>query len=135
MEGRSNRDRRAESRQATDVLDRLGGRLQYLARSIDACIGEPCHRRETSLFAKPTGECSSRHMRSIGKYVEVERKGKVFHHPVPKGAEVVTARVGSQPLDELSLTPLTLWRCDEHARPRVGSGSAEVAPDEVKAQV
>jgi hypothetical protein len=31
----------APSRQAIDILDRLGGRLQYPARSIDACVCEP----------------------------------------------------------------------------------------------
>jgi hypothetical protein len=46
MEGRSNRHRRAESRQAPDALDWLCGGLQYLARSIDA--GAPIRRPEQS---------------------------------------------------------------------------------------
>ena len=59
VEGRSNRGRGPEPGQAAKALDWLGGRLQYLARSIDACIGEPSHRRHSGLLTEPTGECSS----------------------------------------------------------------------------
>ena len=66
---------------------------------------------------------------------EVERKGKVFEHPLAKGAELVAARVWHEPFDELRLPSLTLWRSHEAAGPCVGSCGAEVAPDEVEAQV
>src|SRR5437879_4008513 len=135
MEGRSNGDRRAESRQATDVLDRLGGRLQYLARSIDACVCEPCHRRHARLLTKPTAQRPSRHMCPGRERAEVERNCKVFEHPIAKGAELVAARVWHEPFDELRLPSLTLWRSHEAAGPRVGGCGAEVAPDEVEAQV
>src|SRR5438445_9632836 len=135
MEGRSNGDRRAESRQATDVLDRLGGRLQYLARSIDACVCEPCHRRHARLLAKPTAQRPSRHVCSRREHAEVERMCKVFEHPIAKGAELIAARVWHEPFDELRLPSLTLWRSHEAAGPRVGGCGAEVAPDEVEAQV
>src|SRR6266481_4134136 len=135
MEGRSNRDRRAESRQATDVLDRLGGRLQYHPRSIDACVCEPCNRRHARLLTKPTAQRPSRHMCPGRERAEVERKCKVFEHPIAKGAELVAARVWHEPFDELRLPPLTLWRSDEAAGACVGSCGAEVAPDEVEAQV
>src|SRR3989442_85945 len=72
MEGRSNRDRRAESRQAPDVLDRLGGRLQYLARSVDACVCEPGHRRHARLLAKPTAQRPSSPVCRRGERAEVE---------------------------------------------------------------
>jgi len=49
MEGRSNRHRRAESRQAADVLDRLGGRLQDLARSTAKLIAMPATVRKKEL--------------------------------------------------------------------------------------
>src|SRR6266516_1896252 len=135
MEGRSNRDRRAESRQATDVLDRLGGRLQYLARSIDACVCEPCNRRHARLLAKPTAQRPSRHVCPRRERAEVERKCKVFEHPVAKGAELIAARVWHEPFDELRLPSLTLWRSHEAAGSCVGSCGSEVAPDEVEAQV
>src|SRR5438552_18655502 len=135
MEGRSNGDRRAESRQATDVLDRLGGRFQDLARSIDACVCEPCHRRHARLLTKPTAQRSSRDVCPRRERAEVERKCKVFQHPIAKGAELVAARVWHEPLDELRLPSLTLWRSHEAAGPCVGSCGAEVAPDEMEAQV
>src|SRR5206468_6142155 len=135
MEGRSNRHRRAESRQAADVLDRLGGRLQDLARSIDACVCEPCHRRHARLLTKPTAQRSSRDVCPRRERAEVERKCKVFQHPIAKGAELVAARVWHEPLDELRLPSLTLWRSHEAAGPRVCSRGAEVAPDEVETQV
>src|SRR2546427_9052910 len=135
MEGRSNRDRRAESRQATDVLDRLGGRLQYLTRSIDACVCEPCHRRHARLLAKPTGQRPSRHVRPRRERAEVERKCKVFEHPIAKGAELIAARVWHEPFDELRLPSLTLWRSHETAGSCVGSCGAEVAPNDVEGQV
>src|SRR5690348_17005188 len=100
MEGRSNRDRRAESRKATDVLDRLGGRLQYLARSIDARVREPCHRRHARLLAKPSGQRPSRHVRPRRERAEVEGKSEVFEHPIAKRAELVAARVWHEPFDE-----------------------------------
>src|SRR6266566_8262948 len=135
MEGRSNRDRRAESRQTTDVLDRLGGRLQYLARSIDACVCEPCHRRHARLLAKPTSQCPSRRVCPRRERAKVERKCKVFEHPIAKGAELVATRVWHEPLDELRLRSLTLWRSHEGAGPCVGSCGAEVTPEEMEAQV
>src|SRR2546428_2531239 len=135
MEGRWNRDRRAESRQATDVLDWLGGRLQYLTRSIDACVCEPCHRRHARLLAKPTGQRPSRHVRPRRERAEVERKCKVFEHPIAKGAELVAARVWHEPFDELRLPSLTLWWSHEAAGSCVGSCGAEVAPNEVEGQV
>src|SRR2546425_11259069 len=135
MEGRSNRDRRAESRQATDVLDRLGGRLQYLTRSIDAVVCEPCHRRHARLLAKPTAQRSSRHVCPRRERAEVERKCKVFEHPIAKGAELVAARVWHEPFDELRLPSLTLWRSHEAAGSCGGSCGAEVAPTEMEAQV
>src|SRR2546428_3920261 len=135
MEGRWNRDRRAESRQATDVLDWLGGRLQYLTRSIDACVCEPCHRRHARLLAKPTGQRPSRHVRPRRERAEVERKWKVFEHPIAKGSELVAARVWHEPFDELRLPSLTLWRSHETASSCVGSCGAEVAPNEVEGQV
>src|SRR5229473_3828773 len=135
MEGGPNRDRRAESCQATDVLDRLGGRLQYLARSIDACVCKPCHRRSARLLAKPTAQRPSRHVCPRRERDEVERKCKVFQHPIAKGAELVAARVWHEPFDELGLPSLTLWRSHEAAGPCVGSFGAEVTPDEVEAQV
>ena len=135
MKGRSNRDRRAESRQAADVLDRLGSRLQDLARSIDACVSEPCHRRQARLFTKPTAQRSSRHVCPRRERAEVEREGEVFEHPIAKGAELVAARVRHEPLDELRLPSLTLWRSHEAAGPCVGGRGAEVAPDEVEGQV
>ena len=135
MEGRSHRGRRAESREAADVLHRLGGRLQYLARSIDARVSEPCHRRHAGLFTKSTAQCSSGHVCPRRERAEVEWKCKVFEHPVAKGAELVAARVWHEPLDELRLRSLTLWRSHEAAGPCVGSCGAEVAPDEMEAQV
>src|SRR5712691_4999834 len=135
MEGRSNRDRRAESRQATDVFDRLGGRLQYFARSIDACVCEPCYRRNARLLAKPTAQRPSRHVCPRRESAEVERKSEVFEHPIAKGGELVAARVWHEPLDELRLPSLTLWRSHEAAGSCVGSRGAEVAPDEVEGQV
>src|SRR5467141_1947211 len=121
MEGRSNRDRRAESREAADVLDRLGGRRHYLARTIDACVSEPCHRRHAGLFTKSTAQCSSRHVCPRRERAEVEWKCKVFEHPVAKGAELVAARVGHEPLDELRLRSLTRWRSTKAAGPGGGS--------------
>src|SRR5207245_7224670 len=135
MEGRSNRDRRAESRQATDVLDRLGGCLQYLTRSVDACVCEPCRQRHARLLAKPTAQRSSRHVCPRRERAEGERKCKVFEHPIAKGAELIAARVWHEPFDELRLPSLTLWRSHEAAGPCVGSCGAEVTPDEVEAQV
>src|SRR6266704_5738043 len=135
MEGRSNGDRRAESRQTTDVLDRLGGRLQYLARSIDAGVCEPCHRRHARLLAKPTAQRPSRHVCPRRERAKVERKCKVFEHPIAKGAELVAARVWHEPVDELRLPSSTLWRRHEAAGSCVGSRGAEVAPDEVEGQV
>src|SRR5437660_4560072 len=87
MEGRANGGRRAKSSEAADALNRLGRRLQQLARSVEASVGEPCHRRYARLFAKSTGECSSRHVRLLGKCVEVKRTREIFQHPVPKGRE------------------------------------------------
>jgi hypothetical protein len=46
---------------------------------------------------------------------EVERKCKVFEHPIAKGAELVAARVWHEPFDELRLPSLTLWRSHEAA--------------------
>src|SRR2546425_2556311 len=135
MEGRQSRAGRAESRQATDVLVRLGGRLQYLPRSIDACVCEPCHRRHARLLAKPTGQRPSRHVRPRRERAEVERKCKVFEHPIAKGAELIAARVWHEPFDELRLPSLTLWRSHEAAGSCVGSCGAEVAPNEVEGQV
>src|SRR6266581_8080341 len=135
MEGGSNRHRRAESRQAADVLDRLGSRLQDLARSIDACVSEPCHRRHARLLTKPTAQRPSRHMCPGRESAEVERKCKVLEHPVAKGAELVAARVWHEPFDELRLPSLTLWRSHEATGPCVGCCGAEVAPDQVEAQV
>src|SRR5437899_11434332 len=135
MEGRSNRHGRAESRQAADVLDRLRSRLQDLARSIDACVCEPCHRRHARLLTEPTAQRPSRHMGPGRERAEVERKCKVFEHPIAKGAELVAARVWHEPFDELRLPSLTLWRSHEAAGPCVGSCGAEVTPDEVEAQV
>src|SRR5438552_9375243 len=135
MAGRSNRGRRAEPRQGTDVLARLGGRLQYLARSIDACVCEPCHRRNARLLAKPTAQRPSRHVRPRRERAEVERKCKVFEHPIAKGAELIAARVWHEPFDELRLSSLTLWRSHEAAGSCVGSCGSEVAPDEVEGQV
>src|SRR2546426_9471034 len=135
MEGRSNRHRRAESRQAADVLDRLGSRLQDLARSIDAGVCEPCHGRHARLLTKPAAQRPSRHMCPGRERAEVERNRKVFEHPIAKGAELVAARVWHEPFDELRLPSLTLWRSHEAAGPRVGGCGAEVAPDEVEAQV
>src|SRR6266540_411792 len=135
MESRSNRHRRAESRQAADVLDRLGSRLQDLARSIDACVCEPCHRRHARLLTKPTAQRPSRYMCPGRERAEVERKCKVLEHPIAKGAELVAARVWHEPFDELRLPSLTLWRSHEAAGSCVGSCGAEVAPDEVEAQI
>src|SRR3989454_8375071 len=134
MEGRSNRYRLAEPRQATDVLDRLGGRFQYLARSIDACVCEPCHRRNARLLAKPTAQRPSRHVCPRRERAEVERKCKVFEHPIAKGAELIAASVWHEPFDELRLPSLTLWRSHEAAGSCVGSCGSEVAPDEVEGQ-
>src|SRR5258706_2396385 len=66
---------------------------------------------------------------------EVERKCKVLEHPIAKGPELLAARVRHEPFDELRLPSLTLWRSHEAAGPRVGGCGAEVAPDEVEAQV
>src|SRR3989454_7899933 len=66
---------------------------------------------------------------------EVERNRKVFEHPIAKGAELLAARVWHEPFDELRLPSLTLWRSHEAAGPCVGGRRAEVAPDEVEAQV
>src|SRR6266566_2283186 len=115
MESRSNRHRRAEARQPADVLDRLGSRLQDLARSIDACVREPCHRRHARLLPKPPAQRPSRHMCPGRERTEVERKCKVFEHPIAKRAELVAARVWHQAFDELSLPSLTLWRSHETA--------------------
>ena len=133
VERRSNRGRGAEPSQPADVLDRLGRRFQQLARSIDACVGEPSHRRHSGLLTKPTAQRPSRHMCPGRERAEVERKCKVFEHPIAKGAELVAARVWHEPFDELRLPSLTLWRSHEAAGPCVGSCGAEVAPDEVEA--
>src|SRR5207244_12937063 len=106
MEGRSDRHRRAESRQAADVLDRLRSRLQDLARAIDACVCEPRHWRHARLLTKPTAQRPSRHMCPGRERAEVERKCKVFEHPIAKGAELVAARVWHEPFDELRLPSL-----------------------------
>src|SRR2546427_10215543 len=135
MEGRSNRDRRAESRQTPDVLDRLGGRLQYLARSIDACVCEPCHRRHARLLAKPTAQRASRHVCPRRERAKVERKCEVFEHPIAKGAKLVAARVWHEPFDELRLPSSTLWRSHEAAGSCVCSRGDEVAPVEEEAQI
>jgi hypothetical protein len=74
-------------------------------------------------------------MRPGRERAEVERKCKVFEHPLAKGAELVAARVWHEPFDELRLPSLTLWRSHEATGPCVGSCGAEVAPDEVEAQV
>src|SRR5712691_4636799 len=129
MEGRSHRDRRAESRQPADVLDRLAGRLQDLAGAIDSGVCEPCHRRQARLFTKPTAQRSSRHVCPRRERAEVERKGKVFEHPIPKGAELGAARVWHEPFDELRWPSLTLWRSHEATGSCVRSCRAEVATD------
>jgi hypothetical protein len=103
MEGRSNRCRRAQAREAADVLDRLGGRLQQHACSVDPRIGEPGHRSNPGLLAKPTSERPSRHVRAPRERVEVERKGKVIQHPGAKRPELITRGLGAQPFDELRL--------------------------------
>src|SRR5229473_1631742 len=118
MEGCPNRDRRAESCQATDV-----------------CVCKPCHRRSARLLAKPTAQRPSRHVCPRRERDEVERKCKVFQHPIAKGAELVAARVWHEPFDELRLPSLTLWRSHEAAGSCVGSCGAEVAPNEVEGQV
>src|SRR6266487_1533413 len=135
MESRSNRHRRAESLQAADVFDRLGGRLQDLARSVDAGVYEPCHRRHARLLTKPTAQRPSRHMCPGRERAEIERKCKVFQHPIAKRAELVAGRVWHEPFDELRLPSLTLWRSHEAAGSCVGSCGAEVAPDKVEAQI
>src|SRR2546430_17321983 len=112
MEGRSNRDRRAESCQATDVLDRLGGRFQYLARSIDACVCEPCHRRHARLLAKPTAQRASGHGCPRRERAEVARKCKVSVRPIAKVAEVIAARVWREPFDTLCMR--SLRPCQSH---------------------
>src|SRR5712691_9592693 len=134
MEGRSNRGRRAESREAADVLDRLGGRLQYLARSIDARVCEPCHRRHAGLLTKSTAQCSSRHVCPRRERAEVERKCKVLEHPVAKWAELVAARVGHEPLDELRLPSLTLWRSHEATGQWVVAGRSSRTPAAARAK-
>jgi hypothetical protein len=93
----------AEAGQLADVLARLGGRLEYLARSIDAGIGKPSHRRHSRLLAEPTGECSSGRMRAFGECVEVISKCDVFEHPVAKWTELVAGRLRAQSFDELRL--------------------------------
>ena len=135
MEGRPNRHRRAESRQAADVLDRLGRRLQDLACSIDACVCEPCHRRHARLLSKPAAQRSPSHVCSRRERAEVERKREIFEHPLAKGTELVAASVWHEPLDELCLPSLTLRRRHEAAGSCVGGRGPEVAPDEVQGQV
>src|SRR6478672_8923843 len=106
MKRRTNRRRRSKPSEAADALHRFGRRLEQLARSVQARVSEPGHRRQTSFLAKPTGEGPSRHMRLLGKCVEVERQRKMFQHPVAKGSELVAGGVWSQPLDVLSLASL-----------------------------
>jgi hypothetical protein len=113
MEGRSNRCRRAQAREAADVLDRLGGRLQQHACSVDPRIGEPGHRSDPGLLAEPTSERASRQGCAPRERVEVERKGKVLQHPVAKRPELIAGDLGAQPFDELRLSSLTLWRRDK----------------------
>src|SRR6476620_7790867 len=135
MERRSNRDRRAESRQAAEVLDRLGRGLQDLARSIDPRVREPCHRRHARLLTESTAQGSSRHVCPRREHAEVERTCKVFEHPIAQAAELVAAGVWHEPFDELRLPSLTLWRSHEAAGSCVGGCGAEVAPDQVEGQV
>src|SRR5207253_11505370 len=104
-------------------------------RQTDPCVCEPRHRRNARRLAKPTAQGPPRHVRPRRERAEVERKCKVFEHPIAKGAELIAARVWHEPFDELRLASLTLWRSHEAAGPRVGGCGAEVAPDEVEAQV
>jgi hypothetical protein len=133
--GRPNGGRGAESSEPAAVLDRLGGHLQQLTRSIDTGAGEPPHRRHSGFLAKPAGECSSGHVRAPSERVEVMWKCEVLEHPVAKRAEEVAARLREQPFDEMSLPSLSLRRSDESTCASVGGCSAVVAPDEMKAQV
>src|SRR5436190_17132252 len=52
-----------------------------------------------------------------------------------KRPKMVARHYGEQLFDVLSLSSLTLRRGDKHARARAGRRGAEVAPNEVKAQV
>ena len=135
MKGGPERGGGAETGETADLLDGLDRCLQQYARSLDPCIGQPADGRDPGLFAEPACECASRHVRLCGEHVEVHRTSQVLHHPVTKRPELVARCLGAQLFDVLSLSSLTLWRSNEDARPRVGSGGAEVAPDEVKAQV
>ena len=83
------------------------------SRAVDACIGEPRHRRHSGLFAKPTSEGSPGHLCVPGERVEVEREGQILQHPVAKRGEVVTARLRTKSFDELRLAPLSPWRSDQ----------------------
>src|SRR5258706_14662278 len=96
-----------------------GQALQYLARSIDACVSEPCHRRHAGLFTKSTAQCSSRHVGPRRKRPEVEWKCKVFEQPVAKGAEWVGARAGPEPVDDLRFASRTARRSSKAAGPVV----------------
>ena len=112
-----------------DVFDRLGGRLQEFACSIDSGIGEPSHRRHAGLLTKPPGERPPRHVGAPGEGVKVLGKCEVFEHPVAKWAEVVAACLGPQLFDELSLASLSPGWSYECACPGVGGCGAVVAAD------
>ena len=126
VKGGADRGGSAESCQAADALDRFGSDLQQLTGVVDACIGEPCHRRHSGLFAKPTGERSPGHVCVPGERVEVEREGHVLQHPVAKRGQLVAARLGAKSFDELRLPSLSLWRSDQRgARPLAAAARHE----------
>src|SRR5439155_25412375 len=133
---RSNRRRRAETREATDLFDRLRRRLQKLARPVEACISEPRHRSHSRLLAEPARECSPGHVRALSEHVEVERKREIFPHPLAKRIKLVAVLFGPhQPIDVLGLSAMALWWCDQVAGACVGRGRAVVTADQMEAQI
>ena len=133
---RSNRRRRAETREATDLFDRLRRRLQKLARAVEACISEPRHGSDARLLAEPARECSPGHVGALSEQVEVERKREILSHPLAKRIKLVTVVFGSrQPLDVLGLSAVALWWGDQVAGAGGGRGRAVVTADQMEAQI
>ena len=109
----------AQAREAADVLDRLGGRLQQHACSVDPRIGEP------GLGGTPA---SSRNRRvsvrrdMCARSASVSRSsGRARFSSVVKRPELIAGGLGAQPFDELRCPH---WRCGGATRTRAAELAA-----------
>src|SRR4029077_17345618 len=66
VEGGSDAGGGAEPRAAADVFDGLVGRFQQFTGAVEACAGEPGHRRCSGLLAEPADEGPGGHAGAFG---------------------------------------------------------------------